>query len=349
MSTRDLVIFGSSSAVPTKTRNHNGYLLRWDGHGIVFDPGEGTQRQMTHAGVAANDITWICVTHFHGDHCLGVPGLVQRIARDDVAHEVRAAFPAGGHDYWRRLRNAAIFRDTDVIVEQPVRGDVVRLDTGDAPFALTARRLSHSVESYGYRLDEPAGVTMLPDELTARGVTGPLVGRLQREGRVTAPNGRTVTLAECSVRRPGQSVAFVMDTRRCEAAQALAAGVDLLVIESTFLDEDAALADEYGHLTAGQAGRIAAEGGVRRLVLTHFSERYGAADEERFREQAAAAYDGDVVVARDLARVPVPARRRALSRAGVTSARRGPGPARGVGRGVDPRPGADRDEGGDPR
>jgi ribonuclease Z len=308
MSSRELVVLGTSSAVPTRSRNHNGYLLRWDGRGILFDPGEGTQRQMAHAGVSAHDIDWICLTHFHGDHCLGVPGVVQRIARDGVEHPVRAVFPRSGADYWQRLRHAAIFNDTPVIVEQPIAGDEVRIATGDAPFALTARRLDHRVEAYGYRLEEPDGITMLPDRLAAYGIAGPLVGRLQREGRVTAPDGRTVGLAECGVPRAGQKAAFIMDTRLCAAIAPLAAEVDLLVIESTFLNADAELAAEYGHLTAGQAGRIAAEAGVRRLVLTHFSERYGA--EDRFAEEAGAVFAGDIVQANDLLRVSVPSRHR---------------------------------------
>lgn len=309
MSVRDLIVLGSASAVPTKARNHNGYLLRWDGHGILFDPGEGTQRQMARAGVAAHDITWICVTHFHGDHCLGVPGIIQRIARDRVAHPVDAAFPASGAAYWERLRHATIFQDTDVIRERPITGAVARLDTGDAPFTLTARRLSHPVEAYGYRLTEPDGVTMLPAELAARGIHGPLVRELQVRGRVTAPDGRAVELADCSVPRPGQQVAFVMDTRLCDAAHELADGADLLIIESTYLAEDAALAAEYGHLTAAQAGQVAADCGVRRLVLTHLSERYRAEDERRFVDQAAAAYTGDIVLVHDLDRVPLPPRR----------------------------------------
>lgn len=310
MSTRDLIVLGTSSAVPTKERNHTGCLLRWDGHGILFDPGEGTQRQLMHAGVSANDISWICLTHFHGDHCLGVPGVVQRIARDGVEHPVRAVYPASGAAYWHRLRHAAIFTDTEVIAEQPIAGDMALIDPAGAPFTLTARRLSHRVESYGYRLQEPDGVTMVPDRLAAYGIGGPLVGELRRTGRVVAPDGRTVGLAECSVPRPGQAAAFVMDTRLCDAIADLAAGVDLLVIEATFLDEHARLADEYGHLTAGQAGKIAAACGVRRLVLTHFSERYRNEHRQRFTEEAAAAYAGDIVVARDLDHVPVPRRRR---------------------------------------
>ncbi|MEU5880254.1 ribonuclease Z [Spirillospora sp. NPDC047279] len=310
MSARDLVVLGSASAVPTKARNHNGYLLRWDGHGLLFDPGEGTQRQMAHVGVSATDVTWICVTHFHGDHCLGVPGIVQRIARDGVEHRVDAAFPASGLEYWRRLRHATPFRDTGVIVEQPISGERMRLDTGAAPFGLTARRLSHPVEAYGYRLEEPDGVTMRPEALAAFGVRGPLVRVLQETGAVVTPDGRTVTLEECSARRPGQKVAFVMDTRLCDGVHELADGVDLLVIESTFLNADERLATDYGHLTARQAGQVAEAAGVRRLVLTHLSERYRAEDEPLFVEQAAAAYGGDIVLVHDLDRVLMPRRRR---------------------------------------
>ncbi|MFC5181985.1 ribonuclease Z [Actinomadura harenae] len=308
MSVRELVVLGSSSAVPTRHRNHNGYLLRWDGQGVLFDPGEGTQRQMIMAGLAANDITWMCLTHFHGDHCLGVPGLVQRIARDGVAHPVHAVFPASGARYWERLRHATPHRESDVIVETPVAGERATLATGD-PFTLTARLLSHPVEAYGYRLEEPDGLTMLPARLAELGVRGPLVRGLQEDGRVTTPDGRAVTLEECSVRRPGQKVAFVMDTRLCDGVYELAEGVDLLVIESTFLDEEAALAADYGHLTAGQAGEVAKRAGVGRLVLTHISERYRPSDEPRFVEQAARVFDGEITLVHDLDRIPLPPRR----------------------------------------
>ncbi|MFC0555431.1 ribonuclease Z [Planotetraspora thailandica] len=304
--TRELVVLGTASAVPTRHRNHNGYLLLWDGQGFLFDPGEGTQRQMTMAGMSAHDVTWICVTHFHGDHCLGVPGVVQRIARDKVAHAVQAAYPASGEEFWERLRHATAFADTSVIIPRPASGEVVRWPAG--PVTLTARPLSHPVESYGYRLDEPDGRRMLPEELARRGVHGPMIGELQRQGSVTLADGTAVRLEECSVPRPGQSAAFVMDTRLCDGVFALAEGVDLLVIESTFLSDEAALAQEYGHLTAAQAGQVARDCGVRRLVLTHFSERYSFADEPRFVEEAAKAFDSEIVAARDLIRVPVPRR-----------------------------------------
>lgn len=301
MSVRELVVLGTASQVPTRHRNHNGYLLRWDGEGILFDPGEGTQRQMLRAGAAAHDLTRICITHFHGDHSLGLAGVVQRINLDRVPHPVTAHFPASGHRFFDRLRYATAYRETVRLLEEPVTGTGGVLHEGR--FTFSAVRLSHPVESYGYRLVEPDARRMLPERLAAYGITGPDIGRLQREGVL-----RGVTLDEVSAPRLGQRFAFVMDTRLCEGVYALAEDCDLLVIESTFLDEEAALAEEYGHLTAGQAGRAAAESGVRHLVLTHFSQRY--AEPDLFAAQArAAGFEGELTVARDLDRVPVPKRR----------------------------------------
>ncbi|WP_206502363.1 ribonuclease Z [Streptomyces chrestomyceticus] len=300
MSVREFVVLGTASQVPTRHRNHNGYVLRWDGEGIMFDPGEGTQRQMLRAGVAAHDLHRLCVTHFHGDHSLGLAGVIQRINLDRVPHPVTAHYPASGQRFFDRLRYATAYRETVRLGERPVAAEGVLARTPS--YVLEARRLSHPVESFGYRLVEPDGRRMLPERLAAHGIAGPDVGRLQREGEL---NG--VTLDDVSEVRRGQRFAFVMDTRLCDGVHALAEGCDLLVIESTFLDEDERLAADHGHLTAGQAARVAADAGVRHLVLTHFSQRYSDASE--FERQArAAGFAGELTVARDLMRVPVPKR-----------------------------------------
>ncbi|MER5770102.1 ribonuclease Z [Streptomyces sp. NPDC001985] len=300
MSVRELVVLGTASQVPTRHRNHNGYLLRWGAEGILFDPGEGTQRQMLRAGVAAHDLNRICVTHFHGDHSLGLAGVIQRINLDRVPHEITAHYPASGQHFFERLRYATAYRETVRLTEAPVAADGVLART--PAYTLEAHRLSHPVESYGYRLTEPDGRRMLPERLAAHGIAGPDVGLLQRTGEL-----RGVTLEEVSEERRGQRFAFVMDTRLCDGVHTLADGCDLLVIESTFLDEDAGLAADHGHLTAGQAARVARDAGVRHLVLTHFSQRYPDAGE--FERQArAAGFDAELTVASDLLRVPLPPR-----------------------------------------
>jgi ribonuclease Z len=304
MPARELVVLGTASQAPTRQRNHNGYLLRWDAEGLLFDPGEGTQRQLLLAGVASSAITRICITHFHGDHCLGLPGVLQRLSLDQVAHPVDVWYPASGQPFYDRLRHCALYNDTVDVRPHPVHQDGA-VDPGPEPFALLAGRLDHRADTFGWRLVEPDGRRMLSDRLEAAGITGPDVGHLQREGSLTTADGRVVTLESMSEQRPGQVFAFVMDTRLCDGAVALAEGADLLVCESTFLECDADLATAYGHLTAAQAARLAVEAGARRLVLTHFSQRYP--DDAAFAAEAGAIFP-DVVVVRDLDRVPVPPR-----------------------------------------
>lgn len=296
---RELVVLGTSSQVPTRVRNHNGYLLRWDGEGLLFDPGEGTQRQMIHAGVPSTAVTRICLTHVHGDHCYGLPGVLSRMVLDGVQHPVHLHYPASGEAVVRALVGLA------------TPGLDLRLHphgaSGPVADGLDAVALRHRVETYGYRLTEPDGRTFLPERLAAAGVVGPDVARLAREGRVG-----DVRVEDVSVPRPGQRFAIVMDTAVCDGAAALADGADLLLAESTFADEDAALAQEHLHLTAGQAGALAAAGGVRTLVLSHFSSRY--TDLEPLRAQAedavrTAGASTTVHAASDGDRVALPARR----------------------------------------
>ncbi len=303
MSARELIALGTSSQVPTRYRNHNGYLLRWDEHGFLFDPGEGTQRQMIYAEVTVTQVTKILVTHFHGDHCLGLAGISQRISLDRVPHEIEIYYPRSGQKYYERLRKASIYHDVSRVRPCPIEGPG-RVFDGDK-LSIRVERLDHAVETFGYRVEEHDSRTMLPEKLAEAGVRGPAIKRLIQEGSLEV-DGRTVRLEEVSVHKPGQSFAFVMDTRMCEGAFELARGVDMLVCESTYLSSEEREARSHGHLTAKQAATIAKEAGARRLVLTHFSQRYGSL--KPFLDEARAVHD-DVVAVRDGDRVPVPKRK----------------------------------------
>ncbi len=306
MSIREAVFLGTASQVPTRTRNHNAVFLFWDDLGILFDPGEGTQRQMTLAGIAATQITHVAITHFHGDHCLGLAGVVQRLSLDRVPHPVEVIYPRSGQVYFERLRHASIFYDAATIVPRPVEnapGEPI-LVTRCGSVALYADALEHGVGCYGYRLQEDDGRRMLPEQLAQAGVRGPAVGLLQRQGEITV-GGRNVRLEEVSEARSGQAFALVMDTRPCAGAMRLARGVDLLVCESTYLNAEACEAHDHYHMTATDAAELARDAGARRLVLTHFSQRYASAT--LFAEEAAAIH-ADVIAAEDLARVAVPRR-----------------------------------------
>lgn len=307
MSAREMVFLGTASMSPTRHRNHNGYALRWDDRLVFFDPGEGFQRQCTIAGIAIARADAVCLTHFHGDHCLGLPGLIARRGADQCTDPLQVYFPGDGVEFYDKLRTCTASATEPPLAPRPIAGPGPAGSIGD--ITVTALPLRHRVTTYGYRLEEPAGRTFDRAELTARGLGGPTVGQLARHGEIDTPTGR-VTLDDVSVERPGQSVAFVMDTAICDSILDLARNVDMLVIESTFLDRDRELAEKYRHLTADQAGRLGAEAGARRVVLTHFSQRYGHSDASEFVAEAAA-HHPDVHGANDFDVVAVPGRHEA--------------------------------------
>ena len=303
MSAREIVMLGTASQAPTQDRNHNATLLRWDGRAVLFDPGEGTQRQFTRAGLSAASVTRICISHFHGDHCLGLPGMIMRLALDDGHPPVPIHYPGSGEEYFERLRFASAGQEQLPVDARPIVASGIIHQ--DEMFTIRCRRLAHGIETFGFRLEEPDGRRFLPGRLAALGIQGAAVGRLRREGAIVH-EGRTIRIEDVSEFRPGQVVAYLLDTAWCDAAVELAAGADVVVAESTFLSVDEHLATEFGHMTALQAGRLARVAGARRLVLSHFSRRYD--DVRAFGREARLEFD-DVVIAADFDRIPIPPHR----------------------------------------
>src|SRR3954468_24878079 len=165
MSQRVVTFLGTASQVPTRARNHHALFLQWDELGILFDPGEGTQRQMLLAGLSATQITHVCITHFHGDHCLGLAGIIQRLSLDRVEHPVEVIYPASGQVYFERLRHASSFFEVAALLPRPVKAraeeEVEVLRRGS--FHLLAQSLEHGIDCQGYRLQEDDSRRMLPD------------------------------------------------------------------------------------------------------------------------------------------------------------------------------------------
>jgi len=309
MSARELIVLGSASMAPTRHRAHNSYALRWDDQLILFDPGEGTQRGCAVTGVSIAKATAVCITHFHGDHCLGLPGVIQRRSHENNASErpggldpLPVFYPADGEEYFDRLHHSTIFDDDSKLEKRPVPAAGIQGQLG--PFTLRAEVLEHRDTTFGYRLEEPDGWSADAARLAAAGVQGEDVGVLLDQGWIDTPNGR-VTADEVTVPKRGQAMAFVMDTMPCEGALELARDVDLLVCESTFLHAELDLAREHKHMTARQAAELATEAGARRVVLGHFSARYPTNDV--FGQEASHFHD-DVIVAEDGITVPVPHR-----------------------------------------
>ncbi|MEN9654174.1 MAG: ribonuclease [Chlamydiota bacterium] len=298
MSLRELTILGCSSQQPTRFRNHGAYLLRWNDEGFLFDPGEGTQRQFIFADIPPPVVTRILISHFHGDHCLGLGSMLMRLNLDKVTHPIHCYYPASGKKFFDRLRYACIYKENITVVEHPVAKAGVVED--DGKFRIEAAFLDHGVENIGWRVTEANTIKFHKDRLKTLGIDGPDVKRLEKEGHIEV-GGRRVALDEVSYVRAGDAFAYVIDTRPCPAATTLAKGAKLFLCESTYLDTERGLADEYRHMTAFQAAHIAKEAGVETLVLTHFSARYR--DPEELAIEARTVFP-NTIAAEDLKKIP---------------------------------------------
>lgn len=271
MSVRDLVILGCSSQQPTRARNHSGYLFRWNGEGLLFDPGEGTQRQFIYASVPPPVVTRIFVSHFHGDHCLGLGSMLMRLNLDKVTHPIHCYYPASGKKYFDRLRYGTIYHETIHVVEHPVSEEGVVED--DGKFRIEAVFLEHGVDNIGWRVTEPDVRKYDPQKLANHQIRGLMVKELQEKGFIEV-DGKRITLNDVSWIRHGDSIAVVIDTRYCQKAIDIAKDAQILLCESTYQEEHKELATKHFHLTAKQAAQIAKEANVEQLILTHFSARY---------------------------------------------------------------------------
>ena len=271
MTVRDLIILGCSSQQPTRFRNHGAYLLRWNNEGFLFDPGEGTQRQFIFADVAPTCVNRIFISHFHGDHCLGLGSILMRLNLDKVTHPIHCYYPASGKKYFDRLRYCSIYHEMIKVVEHPVSQAGLVEDTGN--FRIEAVFLEHGVENIGWRITEASTRKFDNQKLKQFGVQGVLVKQIQEQGQLLI-HDRLVTLDDVSWVRPGDSFAIVIDTLPCPQAIEIARGAALMICESTYLEEHQELALLHNHMTAKQAATIAKEAQVKQLILTHFSARY---------------------------------------------------------------------------
>lgn len=281
MTVRDLTILGCSSQQPTRTRNHGAYLLRWNNEGFLFDPGEGTQRQFIFAEIAPTCVTRIFVSHFHGDHCLGLGSMLMRLNLDHVEHEIHCYYPASGKVFFDRLRYGTAYHDHIKVVEHPVSAaGIVEERNG---FTVEAFFLDHGIDNIAWRITEADTRKYDSKKLSEFGLKGPFIKKLIQEGSLEH-QGRTVHLDEVSEVKKGDVFAIITDTRLCKGAREAAQNADLLMCESTYLEQHHDLAWKHYHMTASQAATLAKEANVGELILIHFSARYSSI--EPFEEEA---------------------------------------------------------------
>ncbi|MBQ8498250.1 ribonuclease Z [Chlamydia sp.] len=276
MSYRGLTILGCSSQQPTRHRNHGAYLLRWNGEGLLFDPGEGTQRQFIYANIAPTVVSRIFISHFHGDHCLGLGSMLMRLNLDKISHPVHCYYPASGKKYFDRLRYSTIYHETIKVIEHPISNEGIIEDFGS--FRIETRQLNHLVDTLGWRITEPDTTKFVPEKIKAIGLKGPIMQELISKGYVKI-NGNIIRLEDVSYTRKGDSVAIVADSLPCQAIVDLARNARIFLCESTYLESHAHLASSHYHMTARQAAEQAKRAKAQQLILTHFSARYNTTEE----------------------------------------------------------------------
>ncbi len=268
-----LTFLGTGAAVPSVERNVTAMMLEREGVPLLFDCGEGTQRQMMRYAVGFT-MAELFFTHYHADHTLGLPGLLRTMGLQDRSAPLTLYGPPDAERQLRPLLDLGMERPKfSVEIREIQAGDV--LDRGD--HIIEAGEAAHKGHALCYALiEKPRLGRFDPDLARNLGVPeGPMWGRIHRGEPVTVESGRVVRPEELvGPARPGRRVVLSGDSAPSAAVRALATGADLLVHEATFGDEERVRARETRHSTARQAAEVARDAGVRELVLTHISARY---------------------------------------------------------------------------
>jgi len=273
---------------------------------LLFDCGEGTQTQVSRAGLSPSRLSAVFITHLHGDHFNGLPGLLSTMGLDRRTRDLELTGPRGIGEYLtllERLRVAFLTYPVALREFSSLPESMVVYETPE--YSVSALALDHRLFALGYRLQErPRPGRFNVENARTLGVPeGPMWGRLQAGDDVRLDDGRLVRSSEIvGPPRSGKSVAYCLDTRPCAMSVELARDVDLLIHEATYTEEFAAEAQQYGHSTAAQAARTARDAGARRLLITHFSTRYP--DPMPLLNEARAIFP-DTVMAEDLVEIEV--------------------------------------------
>jgi len=276
--TTDIIPLGTASAMPVGHRHLSALAVERKGRILLFDCGEGTQYRLLHADLSRARIDAIFVTHLHGDHCYGLPGLLSTMALQQRRDPVTMVVPEGARAMLEAIPGAhpdELPFSVEVREIGPGLSEACVYETDE--LTVTARPLQHRRFAMGFRLAERTRPGRFdPERARALGVPeGPAFARLQDGTAVTLDDGTTVQPEQVmGPPRPGLAVAYVTDTRPCDGGRALAADADLLYHDATFGSELQERAVETGHSTAHEAAEVARDAGARRLLLGHISARY---------------------------------------------------------------------------
>jgi len=271
---KEITFLGTSCGIPTKERNTFSALLRYYGENILIDCGEATQIQLRKIDISPSKITKILISHLHGDHILGIPGLIQTIRTSNINKEITIYGPKNTKKFMTSLLSLFIPNLKNIKIIEINNGKF--FENND--FQLQAEKLNHSIDCLAYSLIEKDKRKINLKFMKKFNLTkSPLLGDLQK-GKTINFKGHKITPKQATFIKKGKKITFILDTKLCNSAISISKNSDLLISESTYADEHKGKADEFKHLTSQQAAFIAKKSKSKQLILLHFSQRYKTTD-----------------------------------------------------------------------
>lgn len=265
-----ITFLGTSQAIPTEKRNHTAVLLRYKDENILIDCGEGTQRQFRKAHLNPCKLTRILITHWHGDHILGLPGLFQTLALNNYNKTLYIYGPKGTKNFMNLILKIFVFQGKIKYEIRECNAGKI-METQD--FCIEAEKMFHGIPTLAYSFIEKEKLRIDKQKLKKLKIQGKIISELQK-GKDITWNNKKIKAGDLTYMQKGKKITIIMDTCINNSMLKIAKNSDLLITESTYAEKEANLAKEYRHLTAKQAAQTAKKSKSKKLILTHISQRY---------------------------------------------------------------------------
>jgi ribonuclease Z len=266
-----ITFLGTGSAIPTKLHNHPAILLSYKNENILFDCGEGTQRQFRYADLSASKITRLFITHWHGDHILGIPGLLQTLALNSYQKKLHIYGPRGTSHHLSNILRMFIFEGA---IDYEIHEISSETAFENSDFKIEAKELSHSTKCLAYSFVEKDKLRLKKDKIKKLKLpNSPLLKEIQ-QGKDITLNGKKIKAKSLTYLQEGRKVSLVLDTSYNESIPIFVKNSNILIAESTYSSEEAELAKEKMHLTTKDAATIAKKAKAEQLYLVHLSQKH---------------------------------------------------------------------------
>jgi len=268
----EITFLGTSSMVPTKKRNQQAIFLKYGSEGILIDCGEGTQRQFKLAKLKITKITKILITHWHGDHVFGIPGILQSLHKSQYTKTLEIYGPKGIKKQMSLLLKTFPAKTNIKIKIKEIKKGIF---FENEKFLLSCLPLKHSIKTFAYSFEEKEQKKLIMSKLSKFKIPGPLLGKLQKGNTIKWKN-KTYSPNKFTKSSPCKKIAIVSDTLLNKNCYQIAKNANLLICEATYLDVLKQKAKKHLHMTAKNAAIVANQSKAKKLILTHFSNRYSS-------------------------------------------------------------------------